>query len=484
MRKALLSTVASLAMILPIHAYAAQVDQAGADQIKDKLTYYLPKDIVDTGFLKVTPGTNRYELSVDFMPFLKDVKPDEFTINGLKPFIHYLTPQDDGQWKVEVNDHFDVNGHFTESGKKQDFTYKIDSIVFDGLFDPSISYFSTGKYDLKKANLGVTGGDTNIQMTVDHMGADMKGEKVAEGIVDLTGSMSMTNFVETINEASGSVVNISADSMSGTIEFKRLGVNPLRDLLVFGLDMIKADVKQLDQAQADKLKTLIRANMPLTDKFDEQLKFDGVKVAAQGVDVSLESFTYGLGFTGLKKDASVRFNMGLTKPVIPAGLLPPGTEGALPTDANFAVALTGLDLEAWVTYILEHADFTKPEPLTTAQQDELNKVVLSGRPLHIEFSDVYAKSAVYDVSLSGTLKGDPDTMDKPDMDVTIKARDLDKTIKYLQDNAQTVPEFGQASFMVLMMKGFGKADPDGTIVWNVKMDPTGKVTINGQEMKI
>ncbi|RYE53862.1 MAG: hypothetical protein EOP18_08435, partial [Rhizobiaceae bacterium] len=243
MRKALLSTVASLAMILPIHAYAAQVDQAGADQIKDKLTYYLPKDIVDTGFLKVTPGTNRYELSVDFMPFLKDVKPDEFTINGLKPFIHYLTPQDDGQWKVEVNDHFDVNGHFTESGKKQDFTYKIDSIVFDGLFDPSISYFSTGKYDLKKANLGVTGGDTNIKMTVDHMGADMKGEKVAEGIVDLTGSMSMTNFVETINEASGNVVNISADSMSGTIEFKRLGVNPLRDLLVFGLDLIKADVK-------------------------------------------------------------------------------------------------------------------------------------------------------------------------------------------------------------------------------------------------
>ena len=70
------------------------------------------------------------------------------------------------------------------------------------------------------------------------------------------------------------------------------------------------------------------------------------------------------------------------------------------------------------------------------------------------------------------------------VDVTIKAKDLDKTIKYLQDNAQKVPEFGQASFMVLMMKGFGKADADGTTVWNVKLDETGKVTINGQEMKI
>jgi hypothetical protein len=123
MRKTLLSTVASLAIILPIHAHAAQIDQAGADQIKEKLTYYLPKDIADSGFLKVTPGANRYELSVDLQPFLKDIKPEMFTINGLKPFVHYLTPQDDGMWKVEVNDHFDVNGSFTAEGKKQDFTY-------------------------------------------------------------------------------------------------------------------------------------------------------------------------------------------------------------------------------------------------------------------------------------------------------------------------------------------------------------------------
>ena len=38
MRRTLLSTVASLAIILPIHAHAAQIDQAGADQINEKLT--------------------------------------------------------------------------------------------------------------------------------------------------------------------------------------------------------------------------------------------------------------------------------------------------------------------------------------------------------------------------------------------------------------------------------------------------------------
>lgn len=484
MRKTLLSTVASLAIILPIHAHAAQIDQAGADQIKEKLTYYLPKDIVDSGFLKVTPGANRYELSVDLQPFLKDIKPEMFTINGLKPFIHYLTPQDDGMWKVEVNDHFDVNGSFTAEGKKQDFTYKIDSIVFDGMFDPSITYFTTGKYAVDKLAFNSIGGDASIAMTIDQMGADMKGEKIAEGIVDLSGTMSMSNLRETVTEKAGSVFNISADSMTGSIEFKRLGVNAFRDLLVFGLDLVKAEAKQLDQAQADKLKTLIRANMPLTDKFDEQLEFKGVKVAAEGMDVSFESFTYGLGFTGLKKDASARFNMGLTKPVIPANLLPPGTEGAVPDSANFAVAISNLDLEGVMNYMLEHADFTKPEPLTPAQSDELGKIVLPDGKMHIDFTDVYAKSAVYDLSLAGQMQVNPNDSDKPIVDVVIKAKDLDKTIKYLQDNAQKVPEFGQASFMVLMMKGFGKADADGTTVWNVKLDETGKVTINGQEMKI
>ncbi|CAN7218998.1 hypothetical protein [Rhizobium sp. LjRoot254] len=482
MRKALLSTVAALAIILPIHAQAAEIDQAGADQIKEKLTYYLPKDVVDTGFLKVTPAANRYELSVDLMPLLKDVKKDVFTINGLKPFVHYLTPQDGGMWKVEVNDNFDVNGSFTAEGKKQDFTYKIDRMVFDGMFDPSISYFTTGKYSIDKVKMTTTGGEANIDMSMDTMSADMKGDKVADGIVDLSGTMAMANLTETIVDKTNNVV-ISANSMTGTIEAKRLGINALRDLLVFGLDLVKADVQKLDQAQADKLKTLIKANVPFTDKFDEQLKFDGVKVSAQGMDVSLESFTYGIGFTGLKKDASARFNMGMTKPVIPASLLPPGTEGAVPESANFAVAISNLDLEGVVNYMVEHADFTKPEPLTPEQNAAIGKIVLPDGKMHIEFTDVFAKNAVYDLSLAGNMQVNPDDSDKPIVDVTITARDLDKTIKYLQDNAAKVPEFGQASFMVLMMKGFGKAEGD-TIVWNVKLDETGKVMINGQEMKI
>jgi hypothetical protein len=74
--------------------------------------------------------------------------------------------------------------------------------------------------------------------------------------------------------------------------------------------------------------------------------------------------------------------------------------------------------------------------------------------------------------------------DKPNINVDIVARDFDKTVKFLQDNAATVPEFGQGAFMALMMKGFGREQPDGSILWNVKMGADGQVIINGQPMKM
>jgi hypothetical protein len=156
----------------------------------------------------------------------------------------------------------------------------------------------------------------------------------------------------------------------------------------------------------------------------------------------------------------------------------------MPDAVNLGVAVSNLNLEGVVNYMLDNSDFTKPEPLTPKQSDELGKIVLPDGKMHIEFSDVYAKSAVYDLSLAGKMEVRPDDSSKPEVDVTITARDLDKTIKYLQDNAEKVPEFGQASFMVLMMKGFGKTEADGSVVWNVKMDAAGKVTINGQAMEL
>lgn len=483
MRRALYSTVAIFATFFPMQSMAADVSAAGAQEIAEKLTHYLPKDIVDSGFLKVTAGTNRYELSVDIEPLLAKIPKDQFSISGLKPFVQYLTPQDDGLWKVESNDRLNVSGQFTAEGKKQNFTYIIEKMVFDGLFDPSITYFTSGHYNLDKLSITTDSeGGQKVAATIDSMVADFKGDKVGEGFVNLSSSMEMKNLVETVTDANTGPIDISVASITGTATADKLGVVALRDLVVFALDKAKTQADKLTPEEDAKLKALIKANVPFVDKLVEDIKLHDVKVKAQGLEGGLEELGYKIEFNGIKADTRAGFEVSIANPTVPAGILPPGTEAAMPQTASMGVAVAGLNVEGVISYLLENADFTKPEPLTPAQSTELGKIVLPGGWMNVEFYNVAAKSAVYDLSLTGTMQVNPDDSSKPRADITITARDLDKTVKYLQDNSKTVPEFGQASFVLLMMKGFGDAKADGAMVWNVKLDEAGKVTVNGREM--
>jgi hypothetical protein len=483
MRAALYSTVAIAVAFSPLQAKAAaQVSEAGAKQIVDKLTYYLPKSIVDTGFLKVTAGTQRYELSIDIAPFLKDLKPEELSINGLKPFVQYLTPQDDGTWKIEANDNFNVSGFFTAEGKKTNFTYAIDKFVYDGIFDPELTLPRTSNASIEKMKLTTQDGKSNVEFGIDSYTADARTENTANGVTDLVSNLSAKGFTEIISDPSSGPVTITAGSLDGRAQVDKLGVTALRELIVFALDKIKADTKTLTPEEGTKLKALLKANVPLAENLAEDFHFRDVKVQAQGMQMGISDVGYKVDFNGIKADTRVGFEFSMTDPTIPAGILPPGMEDAVPKAASMGVAITGLNVEGVVSYALEHADFTKTDPLTPQQSEELGKIVLPDGKMHVEFTNVAAKSDVYDVSLSGTMLVNPDDSDKPEVDVTIKARDLDKTVNYLQANASKVPQFGQASFMLLMMKGFGKQEADGAMTWNVKVDQVGKVLINGREM--
>jgi hypothetical protein len=483
MRRALYSTVAVFLAIVPVGAHAADVSEAGAKKIEDALTQYLPQKVIDGGFISVTPGTQRYELKIDLQPLIKDFAKD-VTINGLKPLVHYLTPQDDGQWKVEMNDHFNVNGQLTAEGKANTFTYIIDKAMFDGVFDPSISYFSKAHGQLENGMFASKGGPTSVSATFEKLVSDMTAAKSGDGVIDVHGTFDAGKLSELIEDGQNGQTKVSADAMTGTVAIEGLGANAVRDLVVFGLDLVKANPDKLTAEQDGKLKSLIEANIPFVNDLSEEINFENIKASTQGLDASLAQAGYTFGFNGIKPDSEMSVGFTASDPEIPAGLLPPGTDPALPQSVSFGMAVTGLNLEGVLAYMVEHADFTKSDPLTPAQSAELGKIVLPDGLMHIEFRDVAAKSDVYDVALTGTMVVNPDKSDRPEADVTITAHDFDKTISFLQENANAVPQFGQAAFMALAFKGFGKTGPDGSIAWTVKLDGAGSVTINGQPMKM
>lgn len=482
MRALLYSTVAALIAFSP--AKAAEVSEAGAREITEKLTYYLPQNIRDMGVVKVTPGTQRYALTIDLDPVFRRFDAKNLTLNGLRPFVHYLTPQADGLWKIEANDNLNLSGSTTSEGEKTDFTYAVDRYSLDSLFDPALTFPRTINVDVQKMNFSTVASDATVGVTIDSYTSDMRADNVSNGVADLVANMSAKGFTETINDKVAGDVVITASTMDGVWTADRVGLTAFRDFVVFVLDLAKSEAATLTAEQDARFKELIRANIPFVERLAEDMTFRDVKFGWQGMEMKVAEVGYKFDFNGLRADTRVGMQFSFTDPVVPAGLLPPGTEAALPKMASAGVAVSNLDIEGVLNYVVQNADFTKADPLSEAQKDELGRIVLRGGRINVEFYNVAARSDVYDVTMTGRMTVDPDESSKADADVTIVARDIDKTVKYLQDNAGSVPEFGQASFMLLMMKGFGKAEADGSMVWNVKVDEAGKVTINGQEMKI
>ncbi|MCV3764822.1 hypothetical protein [Rhizobium sp. TRM95796] len=485
MRKALFAATAVALVLSPVASRAAEINEAGAQKLLDSLTYYLPKNVNDSGFLRVTPGSQRYELRMDFSALLKDVDPKTFAIEGLKPISYFLTPQDDGMWKAELSDRLDVSGSFTADGRPSTFVYKIEKMTGDALYDPAVSFFRTSNSAYENVAITTQTGAEMVDIAVAKASQDMRLENVTDGRGDLVSNFGLSGLSETINSpGQAGQVRIDAASMDGRVQLDKAGLAPLRDLVVFVLDLIKSGQQNLTAEQNTRLKALIRANVPLVDNLVEDIHIRDVKVNASNMNFSAADIGYKLAFNGLKPDSRFEFEVSATDPTAPAGLLPPGTEGALPKSLSFGMAMRSLNLEGMMTYLADHADFTKDQPLTPQQSEELGKIVLPDGKMNFEFTNVAAKSDVYDIALTGTMQVDQAQSDKPNMNVDIVARDFDKTVKFLQDNAATVPEFGQGAFMALMMKGFGREQPDGSILWNVKMGADGEVFINGQAMKM
>jgi hypothetical protein len=266
MRSTLYTSVAILLATSPIQVQAAEISEAGARDIQAALTRYLPQKIKDAGVLTVRAGTRRYELTFDAAPLVDMLGENIVTINGLKPFVHYLTPRDDGQWKVELTDRLDINGTIKTQGQASDFSYIIDKMIFDGLYDPSITYFSSGHMTMESLMFSTRTGPASVEGTMASATQDVRANKTANGLVDIGSDFSFQKMTELVNDPSTGQAKFSIDNGDGSLEMVGFGMEPFRDLVLFGLDLAQSNPQNLSAADNDRLKQLIRANIPFVDQ--------------------------------------------------------------------------------------------------------------------------------------------------------------------------------------------------------------------------
>ena len=463
-------------------ARAADITYEGADQLKTKILSYLPKQMGEAGVVDVRPGTDAYELRVDPSVLLKDIDPKTFTISGLKPLLAAIRPLADGTWNYSQSDSLDVKGTFKAGEETSDFTYKIDAFRFDGIYDPQIFYFRNAEASANGISITSTSGPQSVAASFGPMIANLDSRPEPQGKVTLHSATSATQFAEKVIDPSGIEVDVTADSLAVDVALAGLAFKPLQDIVLFAMEKAEEKTETLTSEDKARLKQMLGASLPIFDKLAETIDFTNFGVTTPIGQFGAKKLSYSINSTGLSDGAKAGFGIALDQPSVPLELVPDVYRAAVPDSFAVSVAVDNLNLESGIRYFLDHADFDAAEPLDEQESAEIQQVFLPGGLVTIRYDDVRARSAIYDVSLSGTTTFDPKAEAQQSTEMTIYAKDLDKTIAYLQQNAQAVPDFNQAAFFVMMAKGMAKQAPDGRSMWTVSVDETNKVKINGQDL--
>ena len=480
MRRQILMASTAFALASANPAPAQTVSPYEAESIQQKLTRYLPQDMIEAGLVTVRAATSFYELRFNPAVLLETHKSGSVTIEGLKPMTAYLRPMPEGTYRVEASDSLDINGSVDVAAGKNSFSYIIASMKLDGIYDPDILYFTSADWKAEKIAFTSTSSQESITASFGETAMSLAAEKKGEGILDISSTGVMKAFAETITGGASGRVDISADTVDIDVSMDGARNKVVQDLVFFVLDNMHKD--KLETADAARLKAMLRDALPVFDNLTETIRISNVSVGTQQGIFGAERVSYAINMNGIAHSTRFGFGFDVEKPKPPAGILPAAFAEAVPERATFKAAVTDLDLAGAVNYLIDHADFTKSEPLTEAQNREIGRIILPDGAMTMEFEDVSAVSPIYDVHLAGKMLVYPEQKDRHSAEVTLTMRNFDKTIAYLQKNLATVPEFGQAAFGLLMMKGLARDAGGGAQAWDLTVGEDGKVLINGRPL--
>ncbi|MBX4955481.1 hypothetical protein [Rhizobium lentis] len=481
MRLKLVTATSMLALCLFTAAESAEINQDGADAVKETLTKLLPDDLAKSGFITVNPAGTRYEIIYDLAKLLTKGDPATFTINGLTPFSTFATPLDNGLWNIDGNDTFNVSGHFKDLDQKQtNFTYSIASIVYSGVFDPAISYLRSGTFAVKDVKVASKSEAEEVHASIASMDQKLSSTDTAggNGRIDFVGSASMSGFVEQVSGLQMPPLEIRASSINVDAKVNGLPAKQIREMIFFMLDHL--DEKELSAENTEKIKAIAKEAFPLLTLFSETIGVNDLTVTNEMGKGGAKAFGYNLAIDGPSDAMRFGFGMNAQEISLDTPLMPPKYAPFMPTNFDFQLAVPSLDFASFGDALMK-LDVNDGAP-EKAGEEMAKKLFRDGR-VAIDFPKISAKSQVYDVDMTGRMEGRVDTQKDYSMEATILARDLDKTIAAVQELAKTDPDLNQVSFGIMMVKGFAKTDPDGRSRWDVSISRDGSVAVNGQQIK-
>ncbi|NSZ17417.1 hypothetical protein [Agrobacterium vitis] len=471
------------AVLIDAQANAADITAKGAKDLKQQLLSTLPNGMVkDASAIAVRARKSAYEVRVNTIA-LFGLEAIKFTKTmGINPVVSLIRPLEGGLWQIDQAGGIDVKGQTREKGTKSDVLFSIDSYSMTGIYDPTITYLQSGTYKAEDMRLRLQTGDSLTDIRMGAINSTVQGAKDGDKTITVASSGTVTNLVEAFRASKADPADFRASTAESSGKIEGLAYGPLQKMIA--ILVRNWNKTPMDETEKRILIQLFRSNFPLFKTMSQTVIYHDMQVETPQGPFTAKRFGMETMIDGISNGARFGFGLDLVEPQMVAGLVPAAYVPLIPQTSTIKVAVPTVNVADGINYLMDNVDYDPAHPLTPPQKSEISRRFFPDGIATIAYDGTRLTSSLYDVTVTGKTTFALTGNDKPLADVTVTARDFDKTIAYLQANAKQTPELGQTAFFLLMAKGFAQTQEDDQLLWHVETDRTGQIKVNGNAFSI
>lgn len=461
---------------------AAQVDEAGADEIRRGIENYITQYLVTGAEAEVTLQGD-VEVAAEGDHYAVSLPTFVFGLQGpqlvVEPILATLMPMDNGWYDVNwtIPSRYDVG-----AGGQTMATMSIDAQTGEGVFAPEFETFTDLNFVLERLELRPT--QEEGAATIDTFSMVMDTEEVATDRFDADFDVVMAGLDVDPGQQDG-VLSLDEIGLAGSIDHLNL-----REYTTFGQQlnqlMSAADMENPrgpDPMVFGDIANLLRETPNLFSDMDLTYRLHGLNFRDGSEGAQLGSASAGIFVNGLDQPTgTIGFHADMNELAIQPE---PPFNGILPQEVRAEVMLVDLPNEQMLNLLIDFLDQTGemgPDMAGTMFMVGLQQAVMqSGATL--EVPEIYVDLGVSEISFTGTMAPTTSSPLGVVADATLSVSNMAGLITELQAMGPMAQDVVQGLTVLQTMGEVSQNDSGASLhTYHFQATDAGQVLLNGNDM--
>ncbi len=435
----------------------------------------------EPGVVTVVPVGEAYTVTLDFAPFIAKASAEAFS-GTITPYVMTITDNGDGTWATATDQSFEAN--LTAAGISE-FSYKLGSLKGTGVFDETLSAFTSSRSEFTDIAITQTITLPNEPPSASATSAtsgyyDSKATAGLAGGVDSTVTYALAGYSQTMaipgpSGAPSADIVVQAESYGGDASMTGFEPAAFYKLIAWFVAHPSQEAITADQAG---LKAVLTEGMPFFQNIATTGGMTNATISTPVGVFTAQSIGVVVDANGLVNEGLFREGITLSGLGIPDGLAPEWAADLIPKNFGFDVTISGFDAASPAAAFIAAFDLTKPEPVDPAMQGTLMSALLPNGVVDIKLAPGVLSSDIYNLTYEGAMTAGPGGI--PVGTATLKMTGMDAVMAALQAGP---PEMtGQMVPMIGMAQGMATPGENGALIWNIDASAPGTLLVNGTDL--